>query len=79
MIEYIYYTAGKRMSVLFKQERKEYNAASTLLLSSLNKFKATNGYYPKYARCEIITFALIGKYTGAFYGVEKLWKFEWRD
>ncbi|MEM2191690.1 MAG: hypothetical protein QW540_09740 [Archaeoglobaceae archaeon] len=34
---------------------------------------------PKYARYEITTFALFGRYTGTFYGIEKVWKLEWRD
>ena len=55
------------------------NQAENLLWKSLQTLRRNIGHHPKYARCEIITFALIGKYTGTFYGIEKLWKFEWRD
>lgn len=55
------------------------NNANVVLNEGLRVLKRYYGKVPRYARCEIITFALIGKYTGAFYGIEKVWRFEWRD
>ena len=55
------------------------NNASVMLNECLRTLRGSYGRLPRYARCEIVTFALIGKYTGTFYGIEKLWKFEWRD
>lgn len=55
------------------------NSAESLLLKSLSTLRDLNQHRLRYARCEVLTFVLIGKYTGTFYGIEKVWKLEWRD